>query len=286
MMKQGKGAVLITGASSGIGKASALLLDRSGYRVFAGVRREQIAESLKAEASELMTPVILDIAEPEQIAGAVDTVRESLRDDVQLAALVNNAGVAVVGPLEFLPIEELRRQFEVNVIGHIAITQAVIPLLLKGKGRVVNISSAAAYFALPFLGGYCSSKTALDAITDVLRRELLIRGISVTTVAPGFTETPIWEKGYDQMDKLMDDLPGLAQDLYGKAYQAGRKFFERGHKTAVAPEKVAKRVLRAVESRHPKTRYTVGFDTYLLALAGNFLPDRLGDWITQKVLKN
>lgn len=209
MMKEEKGAVLISGASSGIGKASAILLDRTGYRVFAGVRTAQAGESLKAEASESLMPVILDIAEPEQIAAAVATVRESLGDGVQLAALVNNAGVAVVGPLEFLRIEELRRQFEVNVIGHVAVTQAVIPLLLKGKGRVVNISSAAAYFALPFLGGYCSSKTALDAITDVLRRELLIRGILVTTVAPGFTETPIWDKGYDQMDKLMDDLSTL-----------------------------------------------------------------------------
>lgn len=286
MMKEEKGAVLISGASSGIGKATAILLDRSGYRVFAGVRKEQAGESLKAEASELLTPVILDIAEPELIAAAVATVRESLGDGVQLAALVNNAGVAVVGPLEFLPVEELRRQFEVNVIGHVAVTQAVIPLLLKGKGRVVNISSAAAYFALPFLGGYCSSKTALDAISDVLRRELLIRGILVTTVAPGFTETPIWDKGYDQMDKLMDDLPDFAQDVYGKAYKAGRHFFEKGHKTAVPPERVAQRVLRAIESSYPRTRYLVGLDTYLLAIAGKFLPDRLVDWITQRILKN
>jgi NAD(P)-dependent dehydrogenase (short-subunit alcohol dehydrogenase family) len=227
MKKNDEGAVLITGASTGIGKACALLLDRSGYRVFAGVRKVQAGESLRAEASERLTPVILDITDSEEIAQTVETVAKSLGPDVGLAGLVNNAGVAVVGPLEFLPLGDLRRQFEVNVIGNIAVTQAFIPLVEKGKGRIINISSPAAFFALPFLGGYCSSKLALEAVTTTLRRELLLRHIPVSIVAPGFTETPVWDKGYNQMDQLMDELPANSKGLYSKAYNAGRTLFER-----------------------------------------------------------
>ena len=284
MMKENKGAVLITGASTGIGKACALLLDRSGYRVFAGVRKAEAALCLQAEASKLLKPVILDITDSEQITEAVETVAKSLGPDVGLKGLVNNAGIAVVGPLEFLPLEDLRRQFEVNVIGNIAVTQAFIPLLQKGLGRIVTISSTAAFFSLPFLGGYCSSKIALEAVTGSLRRELLLRNIPVSIVAPGFTETPIWDKGYNQMDQLMDDLPAHSKVLYSNAYNAGRTLFEREHQTAVPPEAVARRVLHVMQATHPKARYLVGFDTYLLTMAGKLLPDFFGDWLVRKFL--
>jgi len=137
---------------------------------------------------------------------------------------------------------------------------------------------------LPFLGGYCSSKLALESVTTTLRRELLLRHIPVSIVAPGFTETPIWGKGYNQMDQLMDELPANSKGLYSKAYNAGRTLFEREHQTAVPPETVARRVLHVMQVNRPKARYLVGFDTYLLNMAGRFLPDRLGDWLARKVL--
>ena len=141
MTEQKKGAVLISGASTGIGKACALLLDRSGFRVFAGVRKTEAGEYLKEEASENLTPVILDVTEPMQIAAAVEVVSEALAPNQSLAGIVNNAGICVAGPTEFLPIDILRRHFEVNVIGHISVTQAFLPLIRQGQGSIVNVGS-------------------------------------------------------------------------------------------------------------------------------------------------
>lgn len=281
-----KGAVLVTGASSGIGKACALVLAQAGYRVFAGVRQEAVAHCLQLEGLGRITPILLDITRSEQIAAAVDAVKDALGNESGLYGLVNNAGIVVSGPLEYLPIEGLRRQLEVNVIGHVAVIQAFLPLILRGGGgRIVNIGSAASFFASPYLGAYAASKFAMEAITDTLRREFIGRKVAVAVVEPGYTETPIWDKGYDQGDQLMEQLPKPARDIYLKGYQKGRKFLDLGRRYAVSPQKIAAAVHHALESEHPKLRYVVGADAHFLNFANRFLPVRLGDWVVRKFLE-
>jgi len=277
--------VLITGASTGIGKACALLLDRLGYQVFAGVRKAQIGQGLEAEASERLTSVILDITRPEQIAGAVETVKEASGANKGLAGLVNNAGIAVAGPIEFLPIADLRRQLEVNVIGQIAVTQAFLPLLRRSHGRIVNISSAINRFALPFLGAYCASKFTMQILTDSLRRELAPWNIHVSIIEPGVIETPIWDKSYAAADAIGAGLPPRAKELYAEFFSTGRGFIEKFRRRAVSPEAVAKTVRRCLETRRPKSRYIVGSGARLPKLIATFVPDRLVDWGVRKVLK-
>ena len=161
-------AVVITGASTGIGKACALELDRRGFRVFAGVRSESAAQELQAQASARLTPVRIDVTDAASIAAAAETIARSV-GDAGLAGLVNNAGIAVSGPLEIVPIDALRRQLEVNVIGPVAVTRSLLPLLRKARGRVVNMSSISGGVAAPYLGPYSASKFAMEAITDTLR---------------------------------------------------------------------------------------------------------------------
>ena len=284
MIGEEKGAVLITGASTGIGKVCALVLDRSGYRVFAGMRNTQGYESLRNEASELLSPVRLDITDSEQIAGAVEAVEKDLGPDLGLTGLINNAGIVVAGPLEFLPLDSLRRQLEVNVIGHVAVTQAFLPLIRKGRGRIVNISTAGCHFAVPFLGAYSASKIAMEALTDALRRELQPWGIPVLTVEPGVIETPIWEKSFAEADKLEAGLPIHAKRLYSERFAAGREFMEKLRRRAVPPKAVAEAVRRCLETRRPKTRYWVGTSARMLPFIVTFVPERFADWVVGKVL--
>jgi NAD(P)-dependent dehydrogenase (short-subunit alcohol dehydrogenase family) len=183
-----KGNILVTGASTGIGRACALRFAELGYRIFAGVRKLADGEALRANSSGNIEPVLLDVTQTESIVGAL-----AVADDQPLAGLVNNAGIALVGPLELLPIDAWRKQFEVNVIGLVAVTQAFLPLLRRGRGRIVNIGSIAGRSALPGSGAYDSTKFAVEAITDVLRMELHAFGISVSVIEAGAVATPIWE---------------------------------------------------------------------------------------------
>ena len=182
--------VLVTGASSGIGEATALRLARAGWRVLAGVRASADAERLRAAAGERLEPVTIDVTEPATIAAAA----EGLGDE-PLHGLVNNAGTALAMPLEFLPLDQFRRQLEVNLVGQVAVTQAVLPNLRSARGRIVNVGSIAGRSSLPFLGAYAASKHGLEAVTDALRVELRPFGITVTIVEPGTIATPIWRKG-------------------------------------------------------------------------------------------
>src|SRR5258708_33287478 len=181
--------VVATGASTGIGEACALRLDRRGFHVFAGVRREVDGGALKQKASGRLTPILLDVTDASSIKSAAAAVAASL-DEEGLSGLVNNAGIAIAGPLEFLPIDELRRQFEVNVIGQIAVTQAFLPLLRKGHGRIVNMGSISGRLAFPLLGPYAASKFALRALTTALRMELRPWGIPVSIIEPSGIATP------------------------------------------------------------------------------------------------
>jgi NAD(P)-dependent dehydrogenase (short-subunit alcohol dehydrogenase family) len=269
-----RGAVVITGASTGIGRASALELDSRGFHVFAGVRREQDAQDLRAERPSL-EPLHIDVTDDASIEAARDHVAAAVGEQ-GLAGLVNNAGIAVPGPLEHLPLDEIRRQLEVNLIGQIAVTQAFLPLLRKARGRIVNIGSIGGRVALPLLGPYAASKHAMEGISDSLRRELRPWGIEVSLVRPGPIATEIWERGNASADDLLEKMPS-AEEHYGPAIQAARKFAEQRTREAVPASTVAEVVAHAMTADRPRTRYLVGPRTRAMATMRAVLPDRWFD---------
>lgn len=278
-----EGTVVITGASTGIGEACALHLDKLGFRVFAGVRKQADGEALKGRASERLTPVPLDVTDERTITAAVETVARAA-GDTGLAGLVNNAGIAVAGMLEFMPLAALRHQLEVNVLGPIAVTQAFLPLLRKGPGRVVNIGSNSGLLSTPFLGAYCASKFALEALTDALRLELRPWGIKVSIIEPGSIQTPIWEKSSAAAKQLLEGLPRQAHELYGEAIEAVRKAAAKSAAAAIPAAAVARAVTHALTAKHPKTRYRVGTDATFQALLARYVPDRLRDALVARYL--
>jgi NAD(P)-dependent dehydrogenase (short-subunit alcohol dehydrogenase family) len=269
-------AIVVTGCSTGIGKACALRLAREGYTVFAGVRREEDGRALEAESSGGIRPLLLDVTNAAQIAAAVLQVESALGANGELAGLINNAGVAVYGPLELLPIERLRSVFEVNVIGHVAVTQAFIPLLRLNKGRVVMIGSSSGFLTPPFLGPYASSKCAMESITDAFRRELAPWGIEVCIMQPGAVRTPLWDKSVGEGDSWFDSLPETARRLYARGYTAMRKTFVKKSGKGIATEALADRVLEALTSAKPRARYPMGRDTVGYRILQK-LPDKMVD---------
>ncbi len=277
-------AVVVTGASTGIGEACALHLDRLGFRVFAGVRSDGAAEALKGKASERLAPVNLDVIDGTLIASAARRV-EAAVGKKGLQGLVNNAGIALAGPLEFLPVDALRQQLEVNVIGQIAVTQAFLPLLRLSTGRIVNIGSISGRLATPFLGPYTASKFALEALTDALRGELQPWGIHVSIVEPSGIATPIWQKSLAAADQLLARLPPQVNELYGPAITRMRKIAARSGETGMPADVVARAVAHALTVKNPKTRYAVGRGARLTILIAKFVPDRLRDRIIASQLR-
>jgi NAD(P)-dependent dehydrogenase (short-subunit alcohol dehydrogenase family) len=267
----GKGNILVTGASTGIGRACAVRFAELGYRVFAGVRKMPDGEAQRPDGAGLIEPVLLDVTSPESIAGALAVI-----GDQPLAGLVNNAGIATLGPLELLPIDAWRRQFEVNVIGLVAVTQACIPLLRRGPGRIVNVGSVAGRSALPGSGAYDSSKFAVEAISDVLRMELHAWGISVSLIEAGAVATPIWEKSLREADDLNRQVAPESYALYSGLMAKVRQEAEQAARAALPVSAVVKAVEHAMTARKPKTRYVLGSDArFWLRL--NWLPDRWRD---------
>ena len=275
--------VVVTGASSGIGKACALRLDALGYRVFAGVRRDQDGQALRAEASDRLTPVSLDVTEAAGIAGAAESIGEATTG-LGLAGLVNNAGIAVIGPVEFVPLADLRRQLEINVVGQVAVTQALLPLLRKGNGRIVNISSISGRIALPLFGPYAASKFALEALSDSLRRELRPWGIRVALIEPGVVDTPIWAKSEAAAATMFDNMGDEARRLYGPVVAATQRAVDNAKRKALTPDAVAQAVIHALTAKRPKTRYVLGSDARRPAVAARLLPDWLVDRIIALVM--
>lgn len=273
--------VLVTGASTGIGACCAKVLSERGWRVFAGVRALSDASHLQVSGSRIV-PIQLDITDENSIQTAFITVENNLNGQ-PLQGLVNNAGIAVGGPLEFVPIDQLRRQLEVNVIGQIAVCQAFIPLLRKGPGRIVNMGSIAGLNALPFVGPYSASKFALESLTDALRLELQPWGIEVAIIEPGAIATPIWKKSLSAAEAASQHLPVEMTDLYGPALEAIRGATLRSAQRGIPPERVADAVVHALTANRPRTRYLVGKDAQLRHVLA-WVPDRLKDWlITRKV---
>jgi NAD(P)-dependent dehydrogenase (short-subunit alcohol dehydrogenase family) len=277
----GQGTVVITGASTGIGRACALELDRLGFQVFAGVRKEEDGQDLQRQASSQLTPLLIDVTDPEGINKAAQTVA-ALVGTTGVAGLINNAGIAVGGPLEYLPIAELRRQLEINVIGQVATTQAFLALLRPGRGRVINMSSISGRVAMPFFGPYAASKFALEALTDALRLELSPWGIEVVSIQPGAIATPIWHKSLQKGDQIVEGFPAQAQSLYGERLNRLRQTVVKTAQRGSSPEAVARVVAQALTAKRPKTRYVVGHDAQLAALFLKFLPDRWRDWLVMR----
>jgi NAD(P)-dependent dehydrogenase (short-subunit alcohol dehydrogenase family) len=273
--KSDRGAVLISGSSTGIGRASALRLDRQGFRVFAGVRNRGDAESLEAEGSDRLEPVILDVTDE----GTIEATRERIDEQTggRLAGLVNNAGVAMGGPVEALSLEALRQQLEVNVIGQVAVTQAMLPMIRAAKGRVCFISSIGGKVALPYVSPYAASKHAIEAVGDSLRREMMSFGVEVSIVEPGAVATPIWEKGGEQAAKLRAGATPDQLEAYGPVLDRFERLFIEAGKGGVPPDDVAGMVEHALTAEKPKTRYLVGRDAKLRAAIRRYMPDRFLD---------
>jgi NAD(P)-dependent dehydrogenase (short-subunit alcohol dehydrogenase family) len=273
--------VLVTGASTGIGRATALRLDSSGWRVFAGVRKDEDAESLREASSPRLTPVFLDVTDPEQIAAAAELVERECENG--LDGLVNNAGVAIPGPLETVPLEDFRRQIEVNLVAYVAMTQALLSQIRRAEGRVVFLSSIGGRVAFPFGGPYHASKFATEAIGDVFRQELRPWGLRVAIIEPGSIDTPIWERGQRKAEEIEAKAPQTGL-LYGAATEKFRKVIEDTAERGIPPEKVAKVVSHALESSRPKSRYLVGLDAKLQARLKPLIPTSLFDRIVARQL--
>lgn len=268
--------VVITGASSGIGAACARYLDKRGFTVWAGVRRKQDGDELARVASPRLRVLMLDVTDSESIAAAGRTLSEVV-GEIGLSGLVNNAGISVAGPLELLPLSDLRTQLEVNVIGVLAVTQALLPLLRKGRGRIINISSIAGRAATPFLGAYCSSKFALEAMSDALRLELAPWGIAVSLVEPGAVQSQIWQRATMSATRMLGGVPPELLRLYEQPLSRMQNVIARAAMRAIPAEVVARVVTQALTASRPQVRYLVGRDARFRALLKWILPARAQD---------
>jgi NAD(P)-dependent dehydrogenase (short-subunit alcohol dehydrogenase family) len=268
--------VLITGASRGIGNAIAGHLATRGWNVIAGVRTDEDAVRLKAEG---FAPVILDVTNPEQIAALDQSLPE------RLDAVVNNAGVVVDGPMETVAPAELRRQFDVNVVGQIAVTQAVLPRLRRSKGRVVFISSVNGRLAFPLLGAYCASKFAVEAAADTLRMELKPWGISVAVVEPAQTDTDMWRTAGAAVDETASAMSDEQRRLYDRHLAGLKKSIPMAQRMARPPERVARAVEEALTARRPRARYVVGAGQRLQLSFVNSLPAVARDRVLRAVTR-
>jgi NAD(P)-dependent dehydrogenase (short-subunit alcohol dehydrogenase family) len=267
--------VVVTGASKGIGAAIVRRLVADGFRVIAGVRRTEDAQALRGGLGQRVVPALLDITDPDAVATAAELVGGEVGER-GLAGLVNNAGIAVAAPLEFLPPAELRRQLEVNVVGQHAVTQALVPLLRRGRGRIINLGSIGDRIVAPMTGPYHISKFALRAWSDTLRLELSPWGILVVLVEPGAVATPIWETSIAAAERLQQTLPSGVEQLYGRAIAAARTSALRSAARGMPADQVATVVAQALTVRRPRARYLVGVDARITAIVAR-LPDRLRD---------
>ena len=274
-----RGAVLVTGSSTGIGRATALHLDKLGFRVFAGVRRNEDGEALRAESSARLTPVIIDVSNEQSIKGAFEIISQAVGES-GLSGLVNNAAVNHPGPLECLPADNIRQVIETNLIGTMLVIQTFLPLIRKCKGRIVNVGSIGGVSPMPFLAPYNASKAGVLALTTTLRRELAPFGIEVSLIVPGNIKTPIWGKGKASLLSLSQNVG----EPYRQAFEACASTLERLGPLGLPPEAVAKVIGKALTDNKPKVRYTIGRDAQKQTLADKWLPARFVDRVLPRLL--
>jgi NAD(P)-dependent dehydrogenase (short-subunit alcohol dehydrogenase family) len=275
--------VLITGSSTGIGRAIALRLDRAGFQVFAGVRNRGDAEDLEAAGSDRLEPVIIDVTDE----GTIEATRERIVHVTggRLGALVNNAGIVVAAPVETVDLDSLRRQLEVNVTGQVAVTQAFIPELRAAKGRIVLMASIGGRMSTPYLSPYHASKFALEGIGDTLRMEMSQFGVGVSIIEPGAISTPFWGKGRDQVEAVLGAMSPEQRELYEPSVEGALEGARKAEERGIEPDRVAKVVEHALTASRPKTRYLVGTDARVQAMLRRFLPDRLMDRLVASQMK-
>ena len=262
---------VVTGSSTGIGEACALHLAQLGHRVFAAVRKAPDAEKLRAKHANVV-PLLFDVRDAAALRDAADVVSRQV-GAAGIQGLVNNAGVAVAAPLEYLPIDDLRMQLDVNVVGQLAVTQAFLPLLRQGSGRIAFISSISGLIATPMVGAYSASKHALEALGDALRMELRESGVGVSLIEPGQIATPIWTTAAQAADERQARMPAEAPERYGWMMRAARVRVHMGTKHGTDPREVAKVVQKALLDANPKTRYLIGKDAFAVRII-SALPDR------------
>ena len=272
--------IVVTGASTGMGAATAKELARKGFHVLAGVRREVDADALRAEGIE---PQMLDITVESDVAAIAERVAGDPRP---LRALINNAGIAVNAPLETLPLAQWRWQFEVNLFGHIAMTQALFPALLSSSGTIVNISSIGGKVVLPTYGAYAGSKFAFEAVSDALRRELSDTGIKVVVVEPGAVKTEIAERGIATAEGLKANMTAAQRARYGELSAAVTAQARSFNDVGVSAEHAAKVIAKAATASRPRTRYTIGRDAAMLVRISRVVSDRVLDRIIRLNLRS
>lgn len=277
------GGVIVTGASTGIGRACALDLAQRGFHVLAGVRQESAGTSLQEESRGSLTPIVLDVTDEGQIEAAVREVSEALQDQ-PVIGLVNNAGITVHGPLEFVPLRDLRRQLEVNVVGQLAVTQALLPQLRRSRGRVVLMGSVSGLLAVPGFGPYSMSKFALEAMADVLRLELAPWQIHVALIQPGAIDTPIWEKGFRNWEGFEQAAPQDMLELYAGQIRSVRGVATYSQRGAESAHVVADAVAHALTSSRPRSRYVLGGGARRQRFLSR-LPDSWRDRLVRKMMR-
>lgn len=278
-----RGAVVITGASTGIGRACAVRLDRAGFDVFAGVRKPEDGEALVAAASERLRPLTIDVTDTGSIASAAAQVSEATSG--RLAGLVNNAGIALAGPVEGLQLDELRRQLEVNVVGQVAVTQAFLGMVRSAKGRVVFMSSIGGKGALPYVSPYNASKHAIEAIGDALRIEMRPFGVEVSIIEPGAVATPIWEKSGAEAQAGRAQMDSELERLYGARMDQMATLAQKTGAGGVDPDEVAVAVEHALTAEKPKTRYVVGREAKIQLRLRSILPARRMDRLIESQIE-
>ncbi len=271
--------VLVTGAARGIGRTVALHLANEGWDVIAGVRRESDGARLSAEGSGRIVPITLDVTDETQVAALDAGLPE------RLDALVNNAGILLTGPVEAMPLDAWRRQLDVNVIGQIAVTQAVLPRLRESRGRVVFISSLSGRIVTPITGAYNASKFAIEATADALRMEVHTWGIHVSLVEPAQVDTDMWQKAVEAFDADVDALPAEQRTLYARHTAGYRRAIPLSQRMAVAPAKVAEAVERALTARRPRARYVVGVGPKFQRVLADVTPTPVMDLVLRSALR-
>ena len=268
--------IVVTGASSGIGRATALRLARRGWRVFAAVRKESDARALYSDSEGKLETILLDVTDRDSINKAAEEVtgRLGVRG---LDALFNNAGIGTTSPVEYTSLEKLREIFEINLFGQIATIQAFLPLIRAAKGRILNAGSVGDHIAPPFAGSLASSKAAFASMSAALRLELRPQGIEVSILEPGAINTPAVEKTLGGIEETIDGLPPEGMALYAEPMRRVASAFTKKEHAGSSPETVAAVVERALTDRYPRTRYPAGKDSLKLSLLARVLPERLMD---------
>ncbi|WP_426451990.1 SDR family NAD(P)-dependent oxidoreductase [Paenibacillus sp. S-38] len=273
--------VVVTGTSSGIGRATAEQLAADGFHVLAGVRRQEDADKIKRQNIE---PVIVDVTNIDTLKALAERVEQDPLGR-PLRAVVNNAGIAVNAPLEMVPLDEFRRQIEVSVIGQVAVIQALTPALLNSGGRVVNIGSLGGKVSMPGFGIYSAAKYAMEAINDSLRREMSSFGLKVIMITPGGVSTGLSEQGITTAERLAKLMTPDQHRRHDRLFDAVKAQAETWATDGIRPEKVAAVVSRAIHVSKPRTRYTVGRDSALLTRLVRILPDKLLDRMLRSQMK-